>query len=327
MTITSYDTINGEIVGSRTGTNTRVGFSPSARGDNTVAVDQTQTRVAKSRPLPYGTRMASVGDPRLTGFIARYGYRYSLPLLSDFYIRARHFSASLSRWTSPDAFRAPYSRPYRYGRANPLRWIDVNGKQTITPTPPPTFTPNEDDDEDWFTHHVPGNPGGVPPRSPYVGNPITDIIVMTFKCIWDVGRIVGNATYPAFKLLAESTGPYPKTRVPKNLTCEQAKKLVRKAKNGGLYDLCSKPQVCGRQMSIFSQRGMSGADICDELRTRMANALDCWIARRRIRELCPPAPNDPDNAKHDVEMYNAMDNWTGCRDIFNERQCRYFYRY
>jgi len=131
VTITSYDTINGQIVGSRTGASPRVGFSPSVRGDITVAVDETQTRISKSRSLPYGTRIANSGDPRLTGFIAQHGYRYSISLISDYYVRARHYSTIGARWTAVDRIW-PYESAYGYVSGNPITRIDPSGRSVQT---------------------------------------------------------------------------------------------------------------------------------------------------------------------------------------------------
>lgn len=123
-----FYTVTGEIIAEKATESTRVDYLTDALGSVTATVNQSAQVVNTYRYKPYGTQLAKTGtapDPSF-GWVGTKGYRPTQQKFSDFYVRARHYSEEVGRWTTKDPIdRLHY--PYRYGLSNPGLLSDPSG--------------------------------------------------------------------------------------------------------------------------------------------------------------------------------------------------------
>src|ERR1051326_829680 len=103
MAVTKYYTLNGEIVGEKTGAGARVDYLTDALGSVVGTVNQSAQVVNTYRFKPYGAQLAKTGvgaDPafRLVGGL---GYQTTAKKSSEVYVRSRHYAEN-GNWSSKD---------------------------------------------------------------------------------------------------------------------------------------------------------------------------------------------------------------------------------
>lgn len=128
MAVTNYYSVGGEILGEKTTGGSRIDYLTDALGSVTATLNQSAQVVNTYRYKPYGSQLAKTGtapDPSFT-WVGSQGYRQTNKEYSDVYVRARHYSAVISRWISTDRIEtlAPL---YTYVRCNPIGLIDPSG--------------------------------------------------------------------------------------------------------------------------------------------------------------------------------------------------------
>src|ERR1041385_4253655 len=104
MAVTKYYTMNGEIVGEKTGAGARVDYLTDALGSVTATLNQSAQVVNTYRYKPYGAQLAKTGvgaDPAFR-WVGQHGYRQTGKKWSDVYARARHNDTLSGRWTTKD---------------------------------------------------------------------------------------------------------------------------------------------------------------------------------------------------------------------------------
>src|SRR2546423_9960019 len=128
MAVTNYYTVNGEIIGEKTGANARIDYLTDALGSVTGTVSQSAQVVNTYRHKPYGAQLAKTGvgaDPA-NRWVGQHGYRQTGKKWSDVYVRARHYDSLSGRWNSVDPLW-PKQAPYGYVSANPIGSVDRSG--------------------------------------------------------------------------------------------------------------------------------------------------------------------------------------------------------
>src|SRR5689334_5277974 len=102
MAVTKYYTMNGEIVGEKTGAGARVDYLTDALGSVTATLNQNAAVVNSYRFKPYGAQLAKTGVGTDPGFrwVGQQGYKQTGNKWSDVYFRARHHDSAQGRWTS-----------------------------------------------------------------------------------------------------------------------------------------------------------------------------------------------------------------------------------
>ena len=126
MPVTSYYTVNGEIIGERTTGQSRLDYLTDALGSVVATVDQTLTTKSTARYKPYGADLATTGVPVLYGYVGGPGYRKTGRPHAEAYVRQRTLSLIDGRWTTADPLW-PSERCYSYCENNPVTVLDPSG--------------------------------------------------------------------------------------------------------------------------------------------------------------------------------------------------------
>lgn len=130
MAVTNYYSVNGVLLGEKSGAGSRVDYLSDALGSVTATVNNAAQVVNTYRYKPYGTQLAKTGagsDPAFT-WVGQRGYRQTSKKFSDVYVRARHYSSQTARWTTKDPlsfFDGPVA--YIYVSSNPTKRTDPTG--------------------------------------------------------------------------------------------------------------------------------------------------------------------------------------------------------
>lgn len=135
MPVTSYHTINGQIVGEST-SGARIDYLRDALGSVTATTSSAGTILNKYRYKPYGANLSKSGtapDPKFQ-WVGHVGYR-SQNVSLMVYVRRRHYRTPIGSWSSAD-FAEKISR-YPYVDAAPTVLTDSSGE-----FPDPTKTPD-----------------------------------------------------------------------------------------------------------------------------------------------------------------------------------------
>ena len=128
MPVTKYYTVNGQILGERTGSGGYRRYGTDALGSVTTTYTSTGTVENTYRNAPYGTEIAKTGaaaDPNFT-YNGSSGYRGGGPSYAEFYVRARHLCAETAGWSSRDRLRTSLSG-YSYALRVPTTLTDRTG--------------------------------------------------------------------------------------------------------------------------------------------------------------------------------------------------------
>lgn len=132
MAVTNYYTMNGQIVGEST-SGVRTAYHRDALGSVVATTDQNQSVTATARCAAYGTAFATSGNYAALrfGWCGTLGYRKTQRsgiglVQSEAYVRARHYSASASRWTTTDPADED-GNLYGYGESSPVTLVDPTG--------------------------------------------------------------------------------------------------------------------------------------------------------------------------------------------------------
>src|SRR2546427_10334299 len=107
MAVTNYYTVNGQIIGQKTGTGARVDYLTDALGSVIGTVNQSAAVVNTYRYKPFGGLLAKTGagaDPAFQ-WVGQHGYRPTGKKWSDVYIRRRHYDTNPGRWIAGDPLR------------------------------------------------------------------------------------------------------------------------------------------------------------------------------------------------------------------------------
>ena len=148
-------------------------YLTDALGSVTATVNQSAQVVNTYRYKPYGTQLAKTGvgaDPAY-GWVGTQGYRPTQKKFSDFYVRARHYTDTLGRWSTRDTLVYLASQNlYIYADNLPVLLKDPSGAQSTNPPaidlppiylPPPKTIP--------IPNPVPPPIRGYPPFHPGIG--------------------------------------------------------------------------------------------------------------------------------------------------------------
>ncbi len=137
--VTNYITINGQIVGEVTD-GVRTDYLTDALGNVTATVDQSANIINEYRYKPFGALLSKSGvgpDPKFQ-WVGSLGYRKTGLAHSDYYVRARHFTAAAGLWTSKDrplpahwSFYYQLTHPYVYANERPVQLTDPTGLLSI----------------------------------------------------------------------------------------------------------------------------------------------------------------------------------------------------
>ena len=105
MPVTSYYSLGGQLVGESSGAaGARLDYLSDALGSVTATVNQSAQVQNTYRYKPYGARLATTGvgaDPAFQ-WVGSHGYRQTGKKFSEVYVRARHYSSQIARWTTRD---------------------------------------------------------------------------------------------------------------------------------------------------------------------------------------------------------------------------------
>lgn len=132
-----YYSMNGRLIGERdkAGLTGRIDYLMDALGSVTATVDQSAQVVNTYRYKPYGGLLAKTGsgsDPKFR-WVGSWGYRETSKTFSDVYVRARHYSTRVGRWSTSDPSVTLPSGAYAYAMGSPSQFIDTTG---MAPCPP-----------------------------------------------------------------------------------------------------------------------------------------------------------------------------------------------
>jgi RHS repeat-associated protein len=130
MGVTSYYSFGGEILGEATG-GVRRDYLTDALGSVTGTVTGAGVIENTYRYKPYGETLAKTGaaiDPKFL-WVGTWGYGHLTNNHSNIYVRARHFSTVLGRWTTKDPVKIPVqeSNLYLYVSNYPTSSTDPTG--------------------------------------------------------------------------------------------------------------------------------------------------------------------------------------------------------
>jgi RHS repeat-associated protein len=145
-----YYTIDGEMIGYKDASG-RKDFLTDALGSVTAEVNQTgSVKTFDGRYKPFGETLWSVGIKGIFGWFGAWGYRNVGLSSNSHYVRYRHYSMSVARWTTPDPLfdllrmksrgrvrGTPLSLGRGYKIKEPWRHPDYFGLQ---PGIPPTYS-------------------------------------------------------------------------------------------------------------------------------------------------------------------------------------------
>ena len=126
MATTNYVSANGMIVGESTGGVSRA-YGTDALG-SVVATYSGAVRENTYQYKPYGGLLSKTGVASDPNFLwnGGSGYRATSLVNSGYYVRARHYSNTMARWTTRDTYW-PYESPYVYVTDNPSSFSDLSG--------------------------------------------------------------------------------------------------------------------------------------------------------------------------------------------------------
>ena len=132
MPVTNYYNVGGQIVGEKPSGGNRRDYLTDALGSVVGTVTSTGAVENTYRYKPYGGLLARTGvasDPSFL-WVGSQGYRQTGKKYSDVYVRARHYSSDVGRWTTRDPIGYDDGwNQYGYVHGNPILLGDPSGKQ------------------------------------------------------------------------------------------------------------------------------------------------------------------------------------------------------
>jgi len=130
MPVTNYYTVNGEIIGEQTTGQERIDYLTDPLGNVTATIDQNAKVLNRYTYKPFGEVLSKEGtapDPKFL-WVGAHGYRSTGLKYAEVYVRRRHYSTELGRWTSRDPLRfVRLTKPYIYAICSPATFIDPSG--------------------------------------------------------------------------------------------------------------------------------------------------------------------------------------------------------
>lgn len=132
MSVINYYTVNGTIIGERTGTGGFRAYGRDALGSVTSTFDSAGSLENTYRYKPYGGQIAKTGtaiDP-VFKWVGSLGYRSVGASWSEIYVRRRVVSTSTARWTTVDPLW-PREMLYSYCTSAPVTCRDSAGLQSL----------------------------------------------------------------------------------------------------------------------------------------------------------------------------------------------------
>jgi len=137
MPVTNFYTFNGTILGEASPKGPVRRYGPDALGSVVAAYSAATGALENTyRNKPFGGQLSKTGtaaDPSFR-WVGTLGYRQTGMSWSDVYVRARHYSASVGRWTSLEPLEleaAEQPGPYPYAFGSPTTVVDPSGLQGI----------------------------------------------------------------------------------------------------------------------------------------------------------------------------------------------------
>jgi hypothetical protein len=133
MSITSYATVNGILVG-ESGPNGIVNYHTDALGSVTMTSDQNGSIQNQYRYSPAGAQNYFDGSYQVPQFlwVGSLGYRHTGRIHSNTYLRARHYSSDDASWSS---WVAAGLSGYLFARQNPLNHVPRLGSCDLSVPP------------------------------------------------------------------------------------------------------------------------------------------------------------------------------------------------
>jgi RHS repeat-associated protein len=131
-TVKNYYTFGGELIGEQILGGERLDYLSDPLGNVTATVNQSCQIVNSYEEKPYGEPLSKTGsgsDPACR-WVGVHGYRSTGLKYAEVYVRRRHYSTELGRWTSRDPLRFVQLRAlaaYVYAKQNPVKQIDPSG--------------------------------------------------------------------------------------------------------------------------------------------------------------------------------------------------------
>ncbi len=119
MGTSNYYAVDAEILGERVVGGPSIDYLTDALGSVLIATDGMISQNAAYSP--YG--LGNLPSNSAFGWNGALGYRPSLQVETNYYVRARHLSASRARWVAVDLLW-PNSSAYQYALPNPTTWSD-----------------------------------------------------------------------------------------------------------------------------------------------------------------------------------------------------------
>lgn len=135
MATTNYVRLGSRIIGERQVGGSRTDFGTDALGSVTSTISGGAVANVYSYK-PFGAQLSKAGtgvDPAFT-WVGSKGYRATSLPFSEKYVRARHFSTILARWSTKDP-RWPDQLAYTYVGQNAISFVDPSGLGTPGPIP------------------------------------------------------------------------------------------------------------------------------------------------------------------------------------------------
>src|SRR5271155_5374161 len=114
MGVTSYYTVNGEIIGEN-GPNGRIDYQIDALGSVVGTMNSSGSAQKVYRYKPYGAVLndSGPGVEPVFRWVGTAGYRQTNNVHVDYYVQARHYSSNEGGWNSVDRMW-PIEPPYAY---------------------------------------------------------------------------------------------------------------------------------------------------------------------------------------------------------------------
>ncbi|HEY3782697.1 MAG TPA: RHS repeat-associated core domain-containing protein [Fimbriimonadaceae bacterium] len=134
MATTNYYTIGGKIKAeNQVGGSGYRSYGPDALGSVIETYDAAGLQQDSFRYSPYGRTILSTGSASAPAFawVGSLGYRNNARVFFEYYVRARHYSSHLLRWTRLDTLW-PEQKGYIYAESNPCNRVDPSGNITHT---------------------------------------------------------------------------------------------------------------------------------------------------------------------------------------------------
>ena len=132
MAVLNYYSVGGQIVGEKPSGGNRRDYLTDALGSVVGTVTSTGAVENTYRYKPYGGLLARTGvasDPSFL-WVGSQGYRQTGKKYSDVYVRARHYSSDVGRWTTRDPIGYDDGwNQYGYVQGNPILLGDPSGMQ------------------------------------------------------------------------------------------------------------------------------------------------------------------------------------------------------